>query len=300
VESRYNEDVWNAAAEEGTRQNTASLYLADLCRAHIPVINKLINAYRLATYDYFAFEVAPWDVPHWSVERDGRSIPSTLVTYRDWNLKPRIYRSKDMSEKPEIYQLIDGKDLQSKISPVPSPGELELLDALNLMERGDYSGAVRRVTTAIEVIVEAVAGKAVAAASGKQKAEKFLKDTKRRFDTRLKEYEKLTGRKLSEPLRLILNETRILRHRIVHMGYRIGPSERGNAQKAVYTGRWIFNWFENDKKRAQIRETRNAYRSLGLNIHAGIFPSKITPDGVVLSQFRASVGHGPPPGDADH
>jgi hypothetical protein len=64
VGTRCNEDVWNAAGtKEIPRTNEVRRYLSDLCRAHIPVISKLIQAYRLATYDYFAYEVAPWDVP---------------------------------------------------------------------------------------------------------------------------------------------------------------------------------------------------------------------------------------------
>lgn len=58
VESRCNEDVWNAAreeAEQSPRRREARIYLAELCRAHIPVINRLVQSYRLATYDYFAY-----------------------------------------------------------------------------------------------------------------------------------------------------------------------------------------------------------------------------------------------------
>jgi hypothetical protein len=58
-----------------------------------------------------------------------------------------------------FYELVDGARVQEHLLIVETPGELELLDAVNLMERGDYSGAVRRVTTAIEVVVEAVVGK---------------------------------------------------------------------------------------------------------------------------------------------
>lgn len=284
VGSRCNEDVWNAAnKKEMPRANEAHLYLSELCRAHIPVINQLIKAYRLATYDYFAFEVAPWDVPRWSVERDGHLLSSTLLSYREWDAKPHIYKFDDLSKKPETYQLIEAEDLRNQISPVPTPGELELLDALNLMERGDYSGAVRRVTTAIEVIVEAVAGRAVESANGKQSAEKFLKDTRMRFDERLKTYQKMTGRKMSEGQLKTLRETRSLRHQIVHGGYRIGPGERGRAQKAVDTCRWLFNWLENDKARSDIREKRIAFRSLGRDLAAGVFRPRITAEGVVLS-----------------
>jgi hypothetical protein len=212
----------------------------------IPVINKLISAYRLATYDYFAFEVSPWDVPHWHIERDGQAISATLLSYREWDGKPLIYKFNDPSAKPKVYQLIETDELQKSISIAPTSGELELLDALNLMETGDYSGAVRRVTTAMEVIVEAVAGKAMEAAKGKQAAVKFLKDTRMRFDERVKRYQTLTGRKTPSGLLGRLKETRDLRHRIVHGGYRIEPGERGIAQKAVDTGRWTYNWFEND------------------------------------------------------
>ncbi len=296
VESRCNEDVWNAAGEVGIpRANEAKHYLSELCRAHIPVINTLLKAYRLSTYDYFAFEVSPWDVPHWCIERDGHSKTSTLVSYREWDGKPFVFKSVALSEKPEVYKLIEASDLQSQLSLVATAGEFELLDALNLMERGDYSGAVRRVTTAIEVIVEAVSGKAVESASGKPAAEKFLKDTRMRFDERVKRYQKLTGRNASAASLKTLKETRDLRHKIVHGGYRIGPGERGKAQKAVDTGRWLFNWFEDDIARCNVRERRIAFRSLGRDLTAGIFSPTITADGVLLSPIHAAPGFGGPP-----
>ena len=296
VESRCNESVWNAAGEEGMpRVNEAKLYFSELCRAHIPVINSLIRAYRLSTYDYFAFEVSPWDVPRWGVERDGHTETATLVSYRDWDGKPVIFKSIDMPDQPEVYKLIDANDLRGQISLVATAGEFELLDALNLMERGDYSGAVRRVTTAIEVIVEAVAGKAVEVASGRPAAESFLKETRMRFDERVKRYQKLTGRNAPKPLLNTLKETRDLRHKIVHGGYRIGPGERGKAQKAVDTSRWLFNWFENDDGRRDIREKRIALRSLGRDLTAGIFSPKITPEGVLLSPIQTAPGSGDSP-----
>lgn len=293
VDSRCNEDALVAASEKKPpRANEGKLYLSELCRAHITVINKLIQAYRLATYDYFAFEVSPWEVPLWSVERDGHSISSSLLSYREWDGKPLIYDLKDLSKKPEVYKLIGANDLEKQISRVATPGELELMDALNLMERGDYSGAVRRVTTAIEVIVEAVAGTAVEKIKGGPGAEKFLRDTRMRFEERLKTYQKLSGREMSQTLLKTLRETRELRHKIVHGGYRLGPSERGRAQKAVDTGRWIFNWFENDPARRDIREKRIAFRSLGRDLAAGVFRPRITPEGIALSPIEAQEGFG--------
>jgi len=77
VVSRCNEDVWNAAGRKVSP--AVQLYRSELCRAHVPVINKLIQQYRLATYDFFAYELAPWDVPKWSIERGGQSVACCLV-----------------------------------------------------------------------------------------------------------------------------------------------------------------------------------------------------------------------------
>jgi hypothetical protein len=73
------------------------------------------------------------------------AVRCILVPYRGWDDRP-----------PEMFHLIDGEQLHDQLNTESTPGEFELLDALNLIERGDYSGAVRRVTTAIEVVVEAV------------------------------------------------------------------------------------------------------------------------------------------------
>lgn len=187
IGSRCSEDVWNAVMEEPSPRNREGrLYIAELCRAHVPVLNCLVQNYRLATYDYFAFEVAPWDVPAWNVDRGRNSVSTNIVGYRQWDYKPAVV---DASKKPTVYRLIDAEDLRKQVPIPPTPGELELLDALNLMERGDYSGAVRRVTTAIEVVVEHVVGKAIESAKGKREAEKFLSDTRMRFDKRVSIYQ---------------------------------------------------------------------------------------------------------------
>ena len=199
VESRCNEDFWNALmGDVSPRKREATCYLAELCRAHLPVINKLIQNYRLATYDYFAFEVAPWDVYFWTVDRDGISAPVNIVRYRQWDHKVFIF---GLDKKQKIYQLIDADEFRRQLPLVPTPGELELLDALNLMERGDYSGAVRRVATAIEVVVEYVVGKVVESSKGKTVAEEFLNKTRMRFDKRVSTYQSLSGAKFTLALK---------------------------------------------------------------------------------------------------
>jgi len=307
IKSRCNENVWNTTQEADDEKkrsikyraamNGIRLYLASLCRAHIPVVNRLLQGYRLATYDYFPYEVSPWDVPFWMIERSAKSIRSSLVPYRDWDSKPMGFATpfEELTQKilsgqkldpPTLpYKFIEENDLQNGISIVPAPGEFELLDSLNLMERGDYSGAVRRITTALEVIVESVVSSAVELAEGKRSAVKFLKDTETNFRRRVEKYEQLSARTLSNALRTEMFATRKLRHRIVHKGYRIGPNERGRAQKAVDTGRWTFNWFEDNKQRYDVREKKIAFRGLGRDLTVGIFPSAITTDGVVISMY---------------
>ena len=67
IHSDCNEDVLLASNDTNNkrRNGSASLYLTSFCDAHIEVINHLIQQYRLSTYDYFPFEISPWDVPIW-------------------------------------------------------------------------------------------------------------------------------------------------------------------------------------------------------------------------------------------
>jgi hypothetical protein len=286
IPARCHESVFEQGFAGGASDTaSAAIYRAELCRAHIPVLNRLIQHYRMATYGYFAFEVAPWDVPSWMLEHDGRSVTAFLLPYKEWDRKPQVV-NKDGNES--VYELISHQDLAAVMGSPVSPGEVELMDALNLMQRGDYSGAVRRVTTAIEVVVEAAVEQVVSAQVGEEAAAKFLRKTRMHFFDRIEKYEAVTRRTFPEALRRQLDRTRELRHAIVHDGYRISVSERGAAQQSVDTGRWIFNWFENDESRAQLRETRLALRAAGRDMDAGVFPHELTEAGIVIRPMRLS------------
>ena len=225
-------------------------------------------------------------MPYWYIERDGHSVLCCLVRYREWDHKPISLPGPDGRRR--FYQLIEAPQLAQQASNKATLGELELLDAINLMERGNYSDAVRRITTAIEVIVEAVTGDLVEQHEGKQASAKFLKDTRTNFPRRIQKYEELSGQSLGDALNKELTRTRNLRHKIVHAGYRISPGERGDAQRSVDTGRWIFNRFENNDQRRQVRESRIAFRSLGRDQLSEVFRPQITPEGVLLSSISAA------------
>jgi hypothetical protein len=137
--------------------------------------------------------------------------------------------------------------------------------------------------------VESVTGDLVEQHEDKQAAAKLLKDTRTNFPRRIEKYEELSGRSLGDALNKELTRTRNLRHKIVHAGYRITPAERGDAQRSVDTGRWMFNQFENNDQRRQVRENRIAFRSLGRDQLTEIFRPQITPECVLLSSISEQL-----------
>jgi hypothetical protein len=155
------------------------------------------------------------------------------------------------------------------------------------MERGDYAGAVRRVTTAIEAALEGVLRSELVARYGELEAETRLKQSRNDFPGRLRQYESLSGRPFPDVLKGDLETTRNMRHEIVHRAQRIDFADKGRAHRAVDTGRWIFNWLENDEARKRLRETKLALRSIGR--HTSIFNARIEQDGVVVDKPYADA-----------
>jgi hypothetical protein len=279
IDSECNRDVLVASRGKGRRKNPANLYLRSFCEAHLDIVNRLVQQYRLSTYDYFAYELSPWDIPTWFVVSGTDFVRIVLQDYAAWDEKPMIVDNVSGGKK-ERYKLIDPSDLQAALAIQPSAGEFELLDALNFMERGDYSDAVRRITTAIEAQTEYALRQELLKKLPLPDVEQTLEDTKTNFPKRFELYQNSSGRKLNDALTKELDTTRKLRHSIVHSGKRIAFNERGQAQKSVDTGRWIFNWIENEPARSDLREKRIGMRSLGR-----LFPkyhAEITPTGVIV------------------
>ncbi len=279
IHSACNKDVLTAAKQEDRRSRSARFYLVSFCAAHIEIINRLIQQYRLSTYDHFAYEVSPWDVPIWFIGWGEDALRVVLQDYRAWDEKPVMYNSITAS-RGERYKLIDAAELQSAMSIEPSAGEYELLDALNFMERGDYSGAVRRITTAIEVQLESVLREELLKIHPMAEVEKKLKALENNFPGRLHQYQKLSRRTLSATLGKELEATRAIRHSIVHSAYKIPFSQSQQTKKSIDTGRWIFNWLENQPTRTDVREKLIAKRYLGG--YLSLLSTEITPTGVIV------------------
>lgn len=271
IRSECDRNVILASRDKGQRKRSAQYYLQSFCEAHLDIVDRLIQQYRLATYDYFAHELSPWDVPIWFVASGTGFVRIVLQDYAEFDLRP--------------YTLIEPSELQSALSAQPSAGEFELLDALNFMERGDYSDAVRRICTAIEAQTEFALRQELLKKHPLPDVEERLKASENDFPGRLRQYQKLSRRKLPHHLDRELKTTRELRRSIVHRGKRIGRNERGQAQKAVDTGRWIFNRIENEPDREAKRERTTGRRSIGkrsLGRHFSLYHAEITPTGVVV------------------
>jgi len=278
IHSDCNRDVLVASREKGQRKRSANLYLHSFCEAHLDIVNRLIQQYRLSTYDYFVYELSPWDIPIWFVVSGTSFVRIVLQDYATWDEKPVIVSNVSGGVR-ERFKLITPSELETALAVQPSAGEFELLDALNFVERGDYSDAVRRITTAIEAQTEFALLQELLKTHTSAEAEKKLKRTETKFPCRLCLYQTLSGRKLSDWMHEELKKTRKLRHSIVHGGKRISLNERGQAQRSVDTGRWIFNWLENQPERRDVRERRIGMRSLGRHFrsyHAEINPTGVT------------------------
>ena len=278
IHSSCNEDIVRAAYKSSKRSEAIQFYLNAFCEAHIQVVNQIIQSYRLSTYDYFAHEISPWDIPVWFLVSDTYGpIKIDMLMYACWDMKPNVSDEYGSSSQ---YTLIDPSQLQSALNLKPSAGEYELLDALNLMEQGDYSGAVRRITTAIEAQLESVLQKELCKNYPPDEVTEKLKKSQNDFPGRLRQYLKLSGRIFPDVHLKELNTTRDLRHSIVHQAKRISFHDRGIAQRSVDTGRWIFNWFEDNSTRRDLREKRIGLRSLGK--HFKLYDAEIISTGVIV------------------
>lgn len=299
IHSRCNADVLAASRENDTRRRRdARLYFISLCAAHLPIINRVIQGYRLATYDYFPFELSPWDAPTWLIHTDKGFVRTCLQPYREWDYKPHIGPIDGESHEYELIapeSLVTALDGQSA-----TPGELELLDALTFMERGDYAGAVRRMATALEVLVEDCLRRELSKRFAENEVTERLQASRNDFPGRVRQFEKLSGRQLPDVMRDDVETTRKLRHDIVHRGARISFAEKGHAQRAVDTGRWTFNWFEDLPDRAKVRETHLATRSIGRHIIVSVFNAALTEEGVVVMkpEYLDNDEEAPPSDDA--
>lgn len=272
IAARAHGDVFFALASSGEESATpgrsyeAERYLATLCEAHIPVLNNLIQRYRLASYDYFPYEVAPWDVPIWQVVALGGMASVGLMPYSEWDRKPVIH-DQDKTGDPDAgatsFRFTDPATVSATDPVQTTPGEFELLDARSMMERGDYTGAVRRSVTAIEAVVEHALRSELSKTLSDSEVRKELKRTETNFPRRFKTWQQLSGVKITGQMDTTFTATRKLRHQIVHRALRLTHADRGTARMSVDNARWVFNAIEGKPDRTALREKPFVLRDVG-------------------------------------
>ena len=245
------------------RANEAAKYFQSLTFAHIPLLNKLITAYRAASVDPYAFEVSEWDIPVWWIKVDRSWILSNLVPYWGTDKFPATVEMGTGKETP-VYVATD-EEIQKQIDHEFPAGKLDILDAWSFFYRGRFAEAIRSAVTAIEVNVEAQLKTLLMDKTGsEEKVNRILNESKKSFNDRVILFERLSRRRLPGPfvdvlpwingLRLKgeLEAVRSLRHKVVHEGIRIDIFMRGTATRAVETMQWLFDWLvgeENTEKR---------------------------------------------------
>jgi hypothetical protein len=240
-------------------------YWASLCEAHIPVLNQLIQQYRLATYDYFAYEVSAWDVPIWYLKQDQVWTRAALLLYKDHDVKPVQTTQPVRPDGTPVWEPVHWTDLTvvaTTDTVAASPGEYDLLDARSLMERGDYSGAVRRTTTAVETLIDAVYEAELRKHFDESGVQQRLKKSFNNIPARIKEWRQLSASPISQRLFDDFVETRSLRQEIVHRARRLSLAERGLAQRCIDTSRWLYNQIEGKPERARLRD-HDVRKSIG-------------------------------------
>jgi len=268
-------------------------YWASLCEAHMPVINELIQRYRLISYDYFAYEVSAWDVPVWYLKHQEQGFAATLLPYKDWDDKPVTIEDGDKegdSPKAKPFEYATLLDLNAVRSEDASPGEFDLLDARSLMERGDYTGAVRRTVTAVEAILEWALIRELSKTYTKDEAVARAGKTVNDFPGRLRQWRKLADPPISQVLFDEFESTRQVRHDIVHKGRRLTHADCGRAQRAVDTSRWLYNKIEADPDpdRARLRDY-GSLKSVGRRALAPRFSPEFKDGRIVLRSIASEL-----------
>jgi hypothetical protein len=269
-------------------------YWASLCEAHIPVLNELIQRYRLVTYDYFAYEVSAWDVPVWFLRFRDEGKRAVLLPYKEWDVKPTLTHDAPKPGEPPVtseFRFAEVADLAAAQSADATPGEFDLLDARGLLDRGDYTGAVRRIVTAVEAVTEWALRCELERQYTTSETNAKLAKTETNFSKRLQQWRTLSkSARVTDAQVALFGRTRKLRHKIVHAGHRLTHADRGEAEKCVDTGRWLYNMIEGRPDREALREEGKLSRAVGRVSMRAQFPAHVDEDGITLGPMFQSRG----------
>jgi hypothetical protein len=245
-------DALAAIQEGGRRRVDAQIYFRSFVHAHLPFVNKTINAYRRAGADPFTVEVTEWDVPVWYIDADENFIPISLIPYKE---SDRLPVATTPAGETKAIVFVEANDIEKVLNLPEIPGEIDLLDAWSLYYRGRQSDAIRSLITSLEVLLEAKLREYLSKVGlTEAEVESRLDESWNNFQARLTEYTRASRRRVPGPilsilpyingvrLREELEQVRSLRHKIVHEGERISYPFHGQMQRVMETMTWLFNW----------------------------------------------------------
>jgi hypothetical protein len=292
IKTRAMDDAVAAVQEHGRRRVDADMYFRSFVHAHLPFVNKAINAYRRVAADPFAIEVTEWDLPVWYLDVQDKFIPISLIPYKDTDGTPQM--GKWGSELKPI-AFVEPKDIEEALGLPEVPGEIDQLDAWSLYYRGRQSDAIRSIVTSIEVLLEARLREALARRGlSESQVQARLDESWNNFQARLTEYVHASGRRVPGPilsvipyingvrLREELEQVRSIRHKIVHEGERISYPFRGQMQRVMETMTWFFNWLAESPLPRKHRIEGNPLKTSLRGVLS--LDYEYTPSGVVVLQ----------------
>ncbi len=293
-------DAFAALEDDLPRCAMAQQYFANLAMGHIPFLNKLINAYRCATGDPFAEEVTEFDVPLWFLVAKDVLKPIYLFTALCEDRYPTLHLEFGKDDN-EPYFATSPEDLIRALSVASVPGEVELRDAWSRCYRGRFGEAIRSAVTAVEVLLEAKLEEVlIAKGLAPEEVNERLRKTQSRFQSRLDDYCRESGRAVPGPtlhylpylnglrLRKQFEITRELRHDVVHRGKRLDPSLRNPMRRALETTTWLFNWLADNTPDSNRELANYTYFEAQRGMHS--LRWEITRDGIeVKPLFTAEV-----------
>ena len=163
-----------------------------------------------------------------------------------------------------------------------------------------YGDAIRSLVTAIKLTVEAKLRAAlVARGLTEQEVETRLDQTFNNFKARLSDFSQGTGRRLPGPfvsmlpylnglrLKWELDDTRKLRHKIVHEGLRLEQSLKSGLQRPMETMSWLFNWFQGDSPTPVTSRTKKYSLKSGM-LGRVAFSCEYSEGGVIVNRHAGS------------
>jgi hypothetical protein len=250
IDSTCNEAIFDQALAQraaGQFNGSGTYYMRAFCEGHLAVVNRLIATYRWLTYDHFASTVTLWDLPVWWIVKGPSALNLIVYPYGGLDAKPILVDEQTGAERP--LSLIDAAGLDAAGTPPMASGEPDLLDALNLVERGDYPGAVRRLADALEALL----------------GRRSPADVVERMPDAEERWQEI--RALRDAVTADEAPTSFTADRV---------------ERSIEAGRRLFNALEAKPDREAVREGRVVERSFGRHALTRVFTGEVTSEGVVV------------------